>query len=131
MGNGRVRGEAGFFVDKDGSTTKLQKSTNRNDGSGHLELNPPAGTSPRIAVHSHADSSGDRPSPQDIQSAKDKKMTIHILSKSGLWAVDPSGKVTRPYDSTADAFSRKKMVKPEHEFSNAPYSLAASARKAK
>jgi hypothetical protein len=43
------------------------------------------------------------------QTVKSKK-TIYVVSRDGLYAIDPSGKVTRPYSAPDEIGNKKKKA---------------------
>jgi hypothetical protein len=45
-----------------------------------------------------------------VNVAKTIKKTIYVVSKDGLYAVDPAGNVTRVYNSISDVGDRKKKA---------------------
>jgi hypothetical protein len=50
----------------------------------------------------------DKPSPQDVQAAQKTKTTVYVISRTGLWAVAPDGKITKPFYFPEDVGNKKK-----------------------
>lgn len=48
-------------------------------------------------VHTHPNMLEDRPSIGDIKAAKKAGLPIYVVSRSGLWMTDGSGKVTNVF----------------------------------
>jgi hypothetical protein len=61
-------------------------------------------------VDTHNNSLDPTPSSDDIASAKNHHTNIYVVSQNGLYAIDPSGKVTQPYSSTSDLINKKKKA---------------------
>lgn len=107
--NGKDRAEAGNFVRNDGSYSEPVRRPDQESGAGRIDFGQkPANVS--AVVHTHPRTGG--PSPQDIQTAKDNKMTVYVVDADGLHAVDPGGNVTRVYQSTGQLFDEGPKPKP-------------------
>jgi hypothetical protein len=49
--------------------------------------------------HTHPNASSDKPSANDVESAKKLKKPIYVTSRTGLWMASPDGKVTQVFKS--------------------------------
>lgn len=61
-------------------------------------------------LHTHPNISSGKPSSADVSAAQKTGKTFYVLSKDGLYSIDPKGSVTRVYDSVADALDKKKLA---------------------
>lgn len=94
---GNPYAECGFSVYKDGGASSL-----------HTEIHPITsgmaqqwrdkisfGVDDLAIFHTHPNSSLDKPSQNDVAAAKKIGKVIYVSSRTGLWKVDASGKVTQ------------------------------------
>ena len=99
---GNAAAESGYSVEADGGTSNI-----------HTEVHPQTSgiaTAQHDKIsyqpddfginHTHPSSSSDRPSSNDVEAAKKIKKNIWVTSRTGLWNVDPNGKVTQVYDNS-------------------------------
>ena len=101
-GNGTKPAESGFVVGRTGGAMPLAAVP------GH-SLQIPNLPGSESSLHTHPSEPGldDKPSDADVKDAIKTHRTVFVLSKSGLMAVDPAGKVTTVYDGT-DFLNKKK-----------------------
>jgi hypothetical protein len=104
------RAESGFNVNKDGEVGPLKTEVTP-DMPGMSSVPRDKLTfypSDLAVVHTHPNGSSiPGPSENDVKAAVKMHKTVYTVSKGGLYAIDPAGKVTRVY-SNADWMNEKK-----------------------
>jgi len=103
-GNGALNMEGGFIVGRTGGTMALPAAH------GHSLQIPEFPGSP-ANVHTHENYRQSDPSEEDKDIAKRTHRTVYVVSRNGLYDVDPSGKVTQPYTNTSDIWDKNKKAK--------------------
>lgn len=93
--------EAGFAIRQDGSPARNVKGepviqSSKEFGKGH-NLKVITQANDLGILHTHPNNP--RPSPGDIDDAKQNHMTIYAASPEGLWQVSPSGEVQQVFNS--------------------------------
>jgi len=91
-GAGTRPAEAGFLVGRLGGTVPLA-ANNEHD----LKIPELPGSPANLHTHPGGFGRKNAPSDTDIDVAKKTKRTVYVLSRDGLQAVDPGGKVTTVY----------------------------------
>lgn len=106
--NGDAPFEAGFSIDKDGRPGKVQLSLFATvDAATHLDI----ASSPSAlgTLHVHNRFGKPTPSPEDIHSAEMWGQTIYVESRTGLYAVNPDGRVCHLFNDE-DWFSKRELT---------------------
>jgi hypothetical protein len=96
-GRGVQQTEVGTYIDKSGNAGNVTEHPTGSDPNANVKVNVP--NDAVGVIHTHPNHSGDRPSPADVQAAKDNKKTVYVTSRTGLWATDPSGKITQIFSN--------------------------------
>jgi hypothetical protein len=94
-GLGTQPGEAGAYLDAQGQPSKVQWQPEGQSNQAKMDISVPK--SAPYLIHTHPNNKRSDPSPGDIKSAQTANKTIYVTSKSGLYAVDPSGKVSQVF----------------------------------
>jgi hypothetical protein len=98
---GRPNQESGFTVDQRGQVSKVSSQDNQNRPAGTAgSMKQQVGPDTLLALHTHPDAGDSRPSPQDIQAAKQTGKQIYVESRDGLFGIDAQGNVTHIYNGT-------------------------------
>lgn len=99
--------EYGKTVSKTGAPGKMEEMKDLPD-KGHLvqEIK----SSDIGAMHTHDKWHQPDPSTGDVAAAKKAHKTIWVVSREGLYAVDPGGQITRLYNSADDLANKKKKA---------------------
>jgi hypothetical protein len=99
--------EYGKVIDKTGKAGPLEEMKDL-PTKGHLiqEIHK----SDMGAIHTHDKWHQPDPSEADKEAAQKAHTTIWVVSRDGLYAVDPEGKVTRLYNSPDDLANKKKKA---------------------
>jgi hypothetical protein len=102
--------EWGYVVGSNGEIGKTISGYNDpNSLNGHLHFE--VGKNDMGTVHTHDMYHQSDPSTDDIDAAKKAKKTIWVVSRDGIWAVDPGGSKTRVYSSPGDMANKNKKAK--------------------
>lgn len=105
--NGDADFEAGFSIDQQGHAGKVQLSIFETVGRAtHLNIN--AGPESLGTLHVHNRFGNSIPSPEDVESARKWKMIVFVESRTGLYAVNPDGKICQLY-TEPDWFSQRSV----------------------
>ena len=120
--NGNAREETGFAVDLAGQPGAMIRRTDEASGKGHINMIVP--TNSAAVLHTHNNHLDDKPSPKDIESAKEFKRPLYTLSRSGLYHTDATGKVTQIFSGTGFLYKKYQPAPP----SPAPPNPAASVQ---
>jgi len=88
--------EASFYVDKNGNPGPLTKQVSPAGGVDKVTIKTTADS--MGVVHTHPNQRIQGPSDADIANAKKFKKTMWVVTRSGLYAVDPGGKTTKVFD---------------------------------
>jgi hypothetical protein len=90
-------GEAGFSVNRQGSTSPVEFSSDSDSSKGSMRQ---AVTSNTLAiVHTHDSYHQGDPSQGDVAAARKANTTVYVASRDGLFAVDPGGQITHVFKS--------------------------------
>ena len=92
---GRKSGEAGTYLDSKGNPGKLAWNDSPRGERASVKITEP--TTAMAAIHTHPNDRIDKPSADDIGIAKRVHKTVFVVSRSGLWSVDPTGNVTQVF----------------------------------
>jgi hypothetical protein len=104
--------ERGFVINRQGQLGPVQEGVNDpRTRNGHLRIE--TDKTDIGAAHTHDSKHSDVPSPDDIAAAIKAKQTVYVVSRSGLFGVDPAGHVTRVYQSAGDLGNKKKKASTE------------------
>jgi hypothetical protein len=97
-------GEAGFSVDRSGSTSPVTFSQDKESTRGSLQQT----VSPNTLglFHTHDSYHQSDPSGPDIAVAKKARTVVYVASRDGLYAVDPAGVKTKVF-SNPNWFDKK------------------------
>jgi hypothetical protein len=114
VGYGDLPQEAGFMVSKTGkvSPPQLGKEIASGETSGSTTFQiPPEGVF--ATVHTHPRPTMNKrwtqePSPPDTEVAKKFKQNVYVITTSGLWQVEPSGKVNHVFTNSDWMKTKKK-----------------------
>jgi hypothetical protein len=94
--NGDAPFEAGFWIDAEGRSGKVQLSIFQTvNAATHLSLI--ASQSALGTLHVHNKFGKSTPSPDDIESAKKWGKPIYVESRTGLYVVNPDGRICHLY----------------------------------
>lgn len=106
IGNGSSRAESGFWTGATGRSVEYPGVTQDESGRGHVrEAMAPSALG---AAHTHNNSLQSDPSKNDIQQAKNSKKNLWVITRAGLFAIDPEGKVTHVFKDPDWMKARKK-----------------------
>jgi len=103
---GRKSGEAGTYLDAGGKPGKLAWNDSPRGERGSVKITEP--TDAMGSIHTHPNDRIDKPSDDDREIAKRVKKTIFVVSRSGLWSVDPIGVVTQVFQGPGWMEKKKK-----------------------
>lgn len=103
VAEGDLPQEAGFMVDRNGNPSAIQSGQEINSAAdkGSLTLNVPPGTFALVHTHPRPTMSKQwtqQPSQADINTATKNKENVYVVSSTGLWLAEPSGKVTQVFN---------------------------------
>jgi hypothetical protein len=95
--DGKAKEEAGWWTGSTGRSVSSGKTLDE-PTRGHMSVAAPPTA---IGVgHTHDNAHQEDPSQDDIDAAKKAKKTIWVVSRSGLYSVDPSGNVSHLYQNS-------------------------------
>jgi hypothetical protein len=106
---GRKSGEAGTYLDSKGAPGKLNWHDSPRGENANVKITEPVDA--MGSIHTHPNDRTDKPSADDIAIAKRVHKTIFVVSRSGLWSVDPSGDTTQVFKNPNWMDEKKKSVK--------------------
>jgi hypothetical protein len=103
---GRKSGEAGTYLDSKGNPGKLAWHDSPRGERASVKITEPADA--MGSIHTHPNDRTDKPSTDDIEIAKRVHKTIFVVSRSGLWSVDPGGAVSHVFQDPGWMDEKKK-----------------------
>jgi hypothetical protein len=94
---GRKSGEAGTSFDSKGNPGKLAWNDSPRGERASVKITEPEDA--MGSIHTHPNDRIDKPSDDDREIARRVHKTVFVVSRSGLWSVDPAGAVTQVFQS--------------------------------